>query len=131
MTLKPKKCEIAFTRTYFLGHTIGDGKCECQKKKIQKICMAPRPILYADCSPTIQPPEERLQHQVGVGCRTGEILHYTKRNTMSFSLRMDASGEAVGTLLLQEFDGRLFFVAYHSRTLSKAECNFSNKNKTC
>ena len=42
-----------------------------------------------------------------------------------FVLRTDASQDGIGAVLLQEFDGALFPVAYHSRKLRAAERNYS------
>ncbi|XP_037789363.1 uncharacterized protein LOC119584788 [Penaeus monodon] len=158
MTLKPSKCEIAFTRTHFLGHTVGDGKCECQQEKIQKIRMAPRPVnqhqlrsflglvgyyrsfikdftqialplfnlLKKNCSnKMVWGAEQEKSFATLKETLCSEPILRLPSKDKPFTLRTDASGEGVGAILLQEFDGRLFPVAYHSRRLSKAECNYS------
>ncbi|XP_037774265.1 uncharacterized protein LOC119570699 [Penaeus monodon] len=157
MTLKPSKCEIAFTRTHFLGHTVGDGKCECQQEKIQKIRMAPRPVnqhqlrsflglvgyyrsfikdftqialplfnlLKKNCSnKMVWGAEQEKSFATLKETLCSEPILRLPSKDKPFTLRTDASG-GVGAILLQEFDGRLFPVAYHSRRLSKAECNYS------
>ena len=47
----------------------------------------------------------------------------------SFILRTDASQSAVGAVLLQEKDGEVFPIAYHSRTLKGAELRYSTVEK--
>ncbi|XP_047476454.1 uncharacterized protein LOC125030461 [Penaeus chinensis] len=158
MTLKPSKCEIAFTRTHFLGHTVGDGKCECQQEKLQMIRMAPRPVnqhqlrsflglvgyyrsfiknftqialplfnlLKKDCSiKLVWGAEQEKSFTTLKETLCSEPILRLPSKDKPFTLRTDASGEGVGAILLQEFDGILFPVAYHSRRLSKAECNYS------
>jgi hypothetical protein len=51
--------------------------------------------------------------------------------TRDFVLRTDACDRGLGAVLLQEYDGTLFPVAYSSRKLLSAERNYSVSEKEC
>lgn len=158
MTVKPSKCEVAFTKTDFLGHTIGGGKCECQQEKIEKIRNAPRPTslkqvrsfvglvgyyqsFIPDFAQMCRPLYELMKKNKGarfvweeeqeaafeklkeVLC-SSPILKLPSKHKV-FTIRTDASEDGLGAILLQEFDGELFPVAYYSRRLTRAERNYS------
>ena len=158
MTAKPSKCNVAFGRIKFLGHMIGEGRCECQEEKIVKIRQAPRPMtqkqvrsflgmtgyyrsFVKDYNTVALPLYDLLKKgcnsQVSWGA-TQEAAFLTLKEALCsqpilrlpdkdrpFILRTDASEEGVGAVLLQDFDGAPYPVAYHSRRLSQAERNYS------
>jgi len=49
----------------------------------------------------------------------------------TFILRTDASDTAIGAVLLQEHDDGVFPVAYASRKLTRAECNYAVVEREC
>ncbi|XP_029053801.1 uncharacterized protein K02A2.6-like [Osmia bicornis bicornis] len=51
--------------------------------------------------------------------------------TREFTLQTDASNEALGAVLTQEFEGNEHVVAYASRSLNKAERNYSTTERKC
>ena len=49
----------------------------------------------------------------------------------TYFLQTDASDDGIGTVLMQEHDGKLFPVCYRSKKLSSAERNYSTIEKEC
>ncbi|XP_076062417.1 uncharacterized protein LOC143037752 [Oratosquilla oratoria] len=68
--------------------------------------------------------EERAFHKLKSYLCSSPILQLPNPRK-PFTLRTDASQDAVGAVLLQEQDGWLYPVAYHSRKLRAAERNYS------
>lgn len=58
------------------------------------------------------------------------VLHLPDLNK-EFILRTDASNVGLGAMLMQTFEGDIHPVAYASRCLNKAECNYSTSEKEC
>ncbi|KAJ8022389.1 hypothetical protein HOLleu_37270 [Holothuria leucospilota] len=52
-------------------------------------------------------------------------------NSKQFILRTDASDEGIGAVLLQEFSGTKFPIAYASKKLSNCQKNYSTMEKEC
>lgn len=63
------------------------------------------------------------------GCLTKQPILHLADFSCPFVLRTDASQDAVGAVLMQEKDGKLFPIAYHSRRLKGAESKYSTVEK--
>ena len=88
-------------------------------------------------SPLYELVKKRAPNKVAWGPRESRAFHTLKSllckepilqlpdPAKPFILRTDASSEGLGAVLLQEKDGDVFPVAYHSRKLKQAERNYS------
>ncbi|XP_076031045.1 uncharacterized protein LOC143019237 [Oratosquilla oratoria] len=114
MTVKPSKCELCQQEVQFLGHTLGEGRCGCQDKLLNK--NAPNKLTWSPEQ------EEAFTTLKNLLCKE-PILQLPDIN-QHFILRTDASQEGKGAILMQEKDGDIFPVGYHSRKLKPAELNY-------
>ena len=75
--------------------------------------------------------EQEKSFETLKGCLAkAPILHMPDFNK-TFQLHVDASDLALGSALMQEFDGKLFPIAYASKKLLPRERNYATVEKEC
>lgn len=74
--------------------------------------------------------QQKIFNDLRTALLTEPILQYPDF-TKPFNLTTDASGHAIGGVLSQEEIGKDLPIAYVSRTLNKAETNYSTLEKEC
>ncbi|KAL4092465.1 hypothetical protein QTP88_026966 [Uroleucon formosanum] len=139
LRLQPRKCQFLRREVVYLGHLITDSgvkpdpaKISCYRRFIEKYSQIAKPITIllkkgqsfewtAECQTAFETLIRKLIQ--------APILQYPNFEE-PFILTTDASGYAIGSIISQGREiGQDLPIAYASRTLNKAEQNYSTTEK--
>ncbi|UYV82760.1 hypothetical protein LAZ67_22000761 [Cordylochernes scorpioides] len=120
LRLNPKKCLFGTKRIRVFGHLVDSKGIYPDPEKIEAIARFPTPRSITDDA--FDSLKKALMSE--------PVLAYFEEQ-LPTELHTDASGYGIGAVLVQINDGKERPVGYASRTLSKAERNYSTTEREC
>ncbi|PIK38738.1 hypothetical protein BSL78_24428 [Apostichopus japonicus] len=150
LTARPTKCFIGYNEVEFLGHIIGEASRETNYKDSSEIFLglvgyyrkfvpnfAAVAVPLTNCTKKGEPnvirwgeSQEQAFQTLKSKLASSPILQLPDLHR-EFTLRTDASDTGVGAILLQEFAGEKFPVAYASKKLNKSQMRYSVMEREC
>ncbi|KAF8768490.1 Retrovirus-related Pol polyprotein like [Argiope bruennichi] len=125
LTVKPSKCQLAQSRTKYLGHMVGDGVRTPAEAKIKAVIDFPTP-------------KTKTQIRAFLGL-AGYYAHYVEKFsviaaplTNALKVQTDASDVGMGVVMSQlDSEGKEHPILYLSKKFSDAEKKYSTTEKEC
>ncbi|KAK8786810.1 hypothetical protein V5799_023415 [Amblyomma americanum] len=161
LTLKPQKCHFGFTELKFLGHVVSSegirpdpdkisavadfpvptdkkavrrflGLCSYYRRFIKNFAKLASPLtrLTRDEEPFLWGAEQQTAFDDLRRLQSPPVLAHFDDDAAT-EIHTDASNVGLGAVLVQRPNGVEKVIAYASRALSRAECNYSTTEKEC
>ena len=142
LVLQPEKVQLLKNSVTFLGHVVNEKGVSPDPSKIEAIKNYPTPTCINDVRSALGlfSYYRRFIHKFSKKAKSMQLMkeHLTSApilvypdSNKTFKLTVDSSAYAIGAVLSQEYDGFNHPVAYLSRTLNKAEQNYSCTEREC
>ncbi|GFY61667.1 retrovirus-related Pol polyprotein from transposon opus [Trichonephila inaurata madagascariensis] len=123
LVLNPKKCYFGATEIKVLGHLVSGKGVKPDPDKLKA-------LLKGDSKFIWEKAQEDSFWDLKSALTSPPVLALYDENAPT-ELQTDASGYGIGAVLVQQQDGKERVISYASRTLTKAEKNYSTTEREC